>query len=473
MKVEQLYTGCLAQGAYYLESDGEAAIIDPLREVEQYIDMAKNRNAKIKYVFETHFHADFVSGHIDLAKKTGATIIYGPTTMETGFDFVSAKDGQEFTLGNTTIKLLHTPGHTLESSCYLLIDENDKEISLFTGDTLFIGDVGRPDLAQKVISELTEDKLAGYLFDSLRDKIMPLPDDIIVYPGHGAGSACGKMMSDETTDTLGHQKQTNYALRADMTKEEFKKAVLDGLTPPPKYFPQNVLLNIQGYENIDDVVKKGTLALSVEEFEKVLEEKNPIILDTRDAQTFAKGFIENSYNIGIDGSFATWVGTTIAETKQALLIVADVGREEEVVTRLARIGFDNALGYLKGGFTSWENAGKRTAFISSISPEELGAISEKGNFNIMDVRKKSEFESEHVLNAINTPLDYIDEQIPKIDKDKTYYVHCRSGYRSMVFTSILKAKGYDNLIDIKGGMNAIKKSGKFKLSEYISPKTLL
>jgi glyoxylase-like metal-dependent hydrolase (beta-lactamase superfamily II) len=327
MKVEQIYTGCLAQGAYYIESNGEAAIIDPLREVEPYIEMAKERNATIKYVFETHFHADFVSGHIDLANKTGATIVYGPTKMKTGFDFVSAKDGQEFKLGNATIKVLHTPGHTMESSCYLLNDENGKATSLFSGDTLFIGDVGRPDLAQKVIAELTQEKLAGYLFDSLRNKIMPLNDAIIIYPGHGAGSACGKMMSDETTDTLGHQKRTNYALRADMTKEEFIDAILTGLTPPPGYFPQNVMLNIQGYDSIDAVVKKGTTPLDVKAFETEMKKKSVIVLDTREAQEFAKGFIPKSYNIGIDGSFANWVGTTIVDTKQPLLIVAEKGRE--------------------------------------------------------------------------------------------------------------------------------------------------
>ncbi|MBC8755894.1 MBL fold metallo-hydrolase, partial [Kordia sp. YSTF-M3] len=400
MKVEQIYTSCLAQGAYYIESNGEAAIIDPLREVDQYIEMAKDRNATIKYVFETHFHADFVSGHIDLAKKTGATIVYGPTTMKTGFDFVSAEDGQEFTLGDCTIKLLHTPGHTMESSCYLLIDENDKETSLFSGDTLFIGDVGRPDLAQKVIPDLTQEKLAGYLFDSLRNKILPLDDNIIVYPGHGAGSACGKMMSNETTDTLGHQKKTNYALRADMTKEEFIEAILDGLTPPPGYFPQNVMLNIQGYESIDTVVKKGTNALSVAAFEKAIDDHCPIILDTRSPQNFASGFVEGAYNIGLDGSFANWVGTTIIDTSTPLILIADAGREEEVATRLARIGFDNTLGYLKGGMDAWIAAGKEVDSISSITADELAYINKKEPINILDVRKESEYNSEHIENAI-------------------------------------------------------------------------
>lgn len=473
MKVEQIYTGCLAQGAYYIEHDGEAAIIDPLREVDQYVEMAEARGATIKYVFETHFHADFVSGHIDLAKKTGAKIIYGPTNMKTNYEMSVGKDGQVYPLGKAKIRLIHTPGHTMESSCYLLIDENGKETSLFTGDTLFIGDVGRPDLAQKVIAELTQEKLAGHLYESLRKKIMPLSDDIIVYPGHGAGSACGKMMSDETTDTLGHQKKTNYALQPDLNKEDFIDAILTGLTPPPGYFPQNVLMNIQGYESMDDVVKKGTTPLSVAAFESVMEESCPIVLDTRDAREFAKGFIPDSYNVGIDGSFANWVGTTIIDVTTPLLIVVENGREEEVATRLARIGFDNALGYLKGGFTAWKKAGKEVVTIPTI---EVGALAEKitdPDVNILDVRRASEYNSEHVENAMNAPLDYLDDSMNKIDKNKTYYVHCRSGYRSMVFVSILRARGYENLVDIKGGMNAMKELGKFKLTEYREPTTML
>ncbi|MGB5820798.1 MAG: rhodanese-like domain-containing protein [Saonia sp.] len=473
MKVEQIYTGCLAQGAYYIESNGEAAIVDPLREVEPYIEMAKKRNAVIKYVFETHFHADFVSGHIDLAEKTGAAIVYGPTTMKTGFEFIVGKDGQEFKLGNATIRLIHTPGHTMESSCYLLIDENGKETSLFSGDTLFIGDVGRPDLAQQVIAELTQEKLAGHLFDSLRNKIMPLNDDIIVYPGHGAGSACGKMMSDETTDTLGNQKRSNYALRTAMTREDFIDAILTGLTPPPGYFPQNVLLNIQGYESIDKIVGKGTTPLNVQTFESTLKENQAFIIDTRDAQKFAKEYIPNSYNIGLDGSFANWVGTTIVDVKQPLLIIADEGKEEEVAIRLARIGFDNTLGYLKGGIAAWKRAGKEIDNIISISPEELAKRMQKEEINIIDVRRASEYNSEHVENAINAPLDYLEDSMTKIDRDKTYYVHCRSGYRSMVFASILKTKGYNNLIDVDGGMKAIKETGKFDISEYMAPTTML
>lgn len=473
MKVEQIYTGCLAHGAYYIESNGEAAIIDPLREVEVYIEMAKERGATIKYVFETHFHADFVSGHMDLAKKTGAKIIYGPTEMETGFDFISAEDGEEFKLGNVTIRLIHTPGHTMESSCYLLMDENGKETSLFSGDTLFIGDVGRPDLAQKVIAELTQEKLAGLLYDSLRDKILPLPDDVIVYPGHGAGSACGKMMSNETTDTLGNQKKTNYALNPKLTKEEFIDSILTGLTPPPGYFPQNVLLNIQGYESIDSVIKKGTTPLSAKAFEAALEETEAIIIDTRDAQKFAWGYIPYSYNIGLDGSFANWVGTTIVDVKTPILIVAEEGKEEEVATRLARIGFDNAIGYLKGGVKAWEEQGHQLYTVKSIRPEKLASIMEEKHVNILDVRRKSEYNAEHVLHAINLPLDYFEEHLSEIDKNKIYYVHCRSGYRSMVFISILRTLGYENLIDVKGGFKEMKASGKFDVSAYEAPTTML
>ena len=467
MKIEQIYTGCLAQGAYYIESNGEAAIIDPLREVQPYIERAKQANAKIKYVFETHFHADFVSGHVDLSKATGAPIVYGPTTMPLGFDAIVAEDNQEFKLGNITIKLLHTPGHTMESSCYLLLDENGKETALFSGDTLFIGDVGRPDLAQKVVEDLTQEKLASHLFDSLRNKIMVLPDDLTVYPAHGAGSACGKNMSKETTDTLGHQKETNYALRADMTKEEFIKEVITGLTAPPAYFPLNVMMNIQGYDNIDQVLARGTQALSPEAFEAAANETGALILDTRHAQEFAKGFIPNSVNIGIDGSFAPWVGAMIPDIKQQILIVAEPGREEEIVTRLARVGYDYAIGFLAGGFKSWADAGKEVDSIRSISANELAEIQAKdSNINILDVRKKSEYDSEHILNATNAPLDYINESM-------TYYVHCAGGYRSMIFASTLKARGYDNLIDIDGGFKAIKETEKFQVSDYVCPSTLL
>ncbi len=361
----------------------------------------------------------------------------------------------------------------MESSCYLLIDENGKETSLFSGDTLFIGDVGRPDLAQKVIEELTQEKLAGLLYDSLRNKIMPLSDDIIVYPGHGAGSACGKMMSDETTDTLGHQKKTNYALNPELTKEEFIDSILTGLTPPPGYFPQNVLLNIQGYESVDEVIAKGTTPLSAEAFEAALEETEAIILDTRDAQKFAWGYIPNSYNIGLDGSFASWVGTTIVDVKTPILIIADEGKEEEVATRLARIGFDNTLGYLKGGVKAWEQMGRPLYTVKSVSAERLASIMEEKHVNILDVRRKSEYNAEHVRHAINLPLDYYKESLAEIDKNKIYYVHCRSGYRSMVFISILRTLGYENLVDVKGGFKAMKASGKFDISEYVAPTTML
>jgi glyoxylase-like metal-dependent hydrolase (beta-lactamase superfamily II)/rhodanese-related sulfurtransferase len=473
MKIEQIYTGCLAQGAYYIESNGEAVVIDPLREVQPYIQKAERNNAKIKYVFETHFHADFVSGHIDLAKATGAKIVYGPTARP-DFDAYIAADGEELKLGEITFKVLHTPGHTMESTCYLLKDETGKQTALFTGDTLFIGDVGRPDLAQKVVADLTQDKLAGYLYDSLRNKIMPLADDIIVYPAHGAGSACGKNMSKETSDTLGHQKATNYALRADMTKEEFKKEVLTGLTAPPQYFPLNVLMNIHGYDSISEVIMRGTQALSVEAFETAANETGALILDTRDAQTFAKGFIPNSINIGVDGSFAPWVGAMIPDIKQQILLVTDPGREEEVVTRLARVGYDHAIGYLKGGFAEWKKAGKEIDTIQSVSADELAEIvAKKPEVNILDVRKKSEYDSEHVVNAENACLDYINESMLKVKKNKTYYVHCAGGYRSMIFASILKARGYDRLIDVKGGFKAMKESGKFKVTDYVCPTTLL
>jgi glyoxylase-like metal-dependent hydrolase (beta-lactamase superfamily II)/rhodanese-related sulfurtransferase len=473
MKIEQIYTGCLAQGAYYIESDGEAAVIDPLREVQPYIEKAERRNAKIKYVFETHFHADFVSGHQDLAAKTGADIVYGPTTMKMGFEAIVAEDGQEFHIGKAKIKVIHTPGHTMESSCYLLYNEEGKPEAIFTGDTLFIGDVGRPDLAQKVIAELTQDMLAGHLYDSLHNKIMPLPDDLIVYPAHGAGSACGKNMSKETSDTLGNQKKTNYALQ-DMSKADFIKELITGLTPPPAYFPQNVMMNIQGYDSIDKVMERGARALSPLEFEVAANETGALILDTRDPQTFAKGFVPNSINIGIDGSFAVWVGAMIPDLKQEILIVAEPGREEEVVTRLARVGYDFSLGYLKGGFASWKNSNQEIDQIKSISVQELAEIkSNSEEINILDVRKNSEFLSEHVLNAENAPLDYINESMLKVDKDKTYYVHCAGGYRSMVFNSILRARGYDNLIDVDGGFKAIKESEHFEVSEYVCPTTLL
>ncbi len=473
MKIEQIYTGCLAQGAYYIESNGEAAIIDPLREVEPYIRKADAEGAKIKYVLETHFHADFVSGHIDLARKTGAAIVYGPNAAP-AFEIHSAKDGEILLLGNIQIKVLHTPGHTMESTCYLLIDENGKETALFSGDTLFIGDVGRPDLAQKVKAELTEDILAGHLYDSLRNKIMPLADDIIVYPAHGAGSACGKNMSKETTDTLGHQKQTNYALAAGLGREAFKKAVLEGLVAPPGYFPLNVLMNIQGYDSIDKVLERGHHALSPAAFEAAANETGALVLDTRTAQDFARGFIPNSINIGIDGNFAPWVGAMIPDIKQEILLVTDEGREEEAVIRLARVGYDFTIGYLKGGIEAWKADGRELDHIISVNTDTLADLmQEDSHLHILDVRKKSEHFSEHLIGAENAPLDFINESMAQIDRNKTYYVHCAGGYRSMIFISTLKARGFENLVDVKGGFKSLKESGKFKVSDYVCPSTML
>ncbi|MNK04053.1 Beta-lactamase hydrolase-like protein [compost metagenome] len=471
MIIEQIYTGCLAQGAYYIESNGEAAIIDPLREVQPYLDKAKKNGALIKYVFETHFHADFVSGHLDLSKKSGAPIVYGPTAKP-DFEFISAKDGQEFKLGDVTIKALHTPGHTMESTCYLLTDQNGKDTALFSGDTLFIGDVGRPDLAQKINAELTQDTLASHLYDSLRNKIMPLADDIVVYPAHGAGSACGKNMSKETTDLLGHQKQTNYALRANMTKEEFVKEVTAGLLPPPAYFPLNVMMNIHGYDSIDKVLERGQHALEPAAFEMVANDSGALILDTRDPQIFAQGFIPNSINIGIDGNFAPWVGTMIPDIKQQILLVTDEGREDEVITRLARVGYDFTIGYLKNGFKSWKDAGMEIDLVPSITAAELATIMEKEEVNLIDVRKESEYQSEHAENAENLPLDFINDAMSKIDKSKTYYVHCAGGYRSMIFNSTLRARGFDNLIDVAGGFKAIQDTGKIKTTAFVCPSTL-
>lgn len=474
MKLEQIYTGCLAQGAYYVESKGEAVVIDPLREVQPYLDKADADGAKIKYVFETHFHADFVSGHIDLAQKTGAKIVYGPTTAKTGFDMYVAQDGEIFSVGDIKIKVIHTPGHTMESSCFLLIDENGVEQALFTGDTLFIGDVGRPDLAQHVISELTEEKLAAHLFDSLQHKIMPLSDDLIVYPAHGAGSACGKNMSKETSDTLGNQKKTNYALRPGLTKDIFIKEVLHGLMPPPGYFPKNVLMNIQGYDSIDTVMERGQKALNPREFELIANETHALILDTRSSSTFAKAFIPNSINIGIDGSFAVWVGTLIPDIKQEILVVADTGREEEIITRLARVGYDFTIGYLDGGIDAWIAAGMETDTIPNITALEFAEIEAKNpDINILDVRKKSEYDSEHIITAENAPLDYVNESMKMVNPNKIYYVHCAGGYRSMSFASILKSRGYENLINVDGGFKEIKESGKFRLTDYVCPSTML
>ena len=470
MKIEQIYTGCLAHAAYYIENNGEVAIIDPLREVQPYINRAKLDDAKIKYVFETHFHADFVSGHLDLKEKTGANIVFGPTAKP-NYDAIVAEDGQIFEVGNYKIKVIHTPGHTMESTTYLLIDENGKEHGIVTGDTLFIGDVGRPDLAQKVVADLTQEKLAGYLYDSLRNKIMPLSDDLIVYPNHGAGSACGKNMSKETTDTLGHQKEVNYALRADMTKEEFIEEVLDGLSEPPGYFPQNVMMNITGYESFDNVITKSNNPLSPEAFEAAANETEAIILDVRHQSEFVKGHIPRSIFIGIDGGFAPWVGALIVDVSQPILLVAPEGREEEVVTRLSRVGFDNVIGYLDGSFQSWKNSGKEYDTITSISAEEFANRFEDNKDVVFDVRKNGEFTAEHVDGAKSTPLDYINNYLQEFPDNKTFYVHCAGGYRSVIAASILKSRGIHNLIDVGGGYGAIKKTD-IPVTDYVCPSTL-
>ncbi|BAV06120.1 MBL fold metallo-hydrolase [Filimonas lacunae] len=462
MIIEQIYTGCLAQGAYYIQSGNEAAIIDPLREVKPYIAKAKANGATIKYIFETHFHADFVSGHVDLGKATGAPIVYGPTAKPS-FDSYIGKDNEVFKVGDITVTLLHTPGHTMESSCYLLSDADGTPKALFSGDTLFIGDVGRPDLAQNM-GGTSKEQLAGLMFTTLRNRIMPLNDDIIVYPAHGAGSACGKNMSKETSDTLGRQKQNNYALRADMTQEEFIKEVTTGLMPPPAYFPINVMMNKEGYENIDVVVQHGTRLLSPDLFETAANETGALLLDTRKAQDFAAAHVPNSINIGIDGSFAPWVGALLLDMKHPVLLITDEGREEEVVTRLARVGYDNAIGCLEGGVAAWKAAGKEVDAVVSITPDSFAdALDADGGIAILDVRKPNEYNSGHIPTAESMPLDFINDTMNQLDKDKGYYVHCQGGYRSMIFISILKARGYHNLIDVQGGMGAIKATNRFTL----------
>ena len=471
MKVEQIYTGCLAHAAYYIESNGEAAVFDPLREVQPYIERAKKDNAKIKYVFETHFHADFVSGHLDLQKKAGSEIVFGPGAKP-AYEATTAKDNQVFEIGDYKVKVIHTPGHTMESTTYLLIDENGKEHGIITGDTLFIGDVGRPDLAQHVVADLTEEKLAGYLFDSLRNRIMPLSDDLIVYPNHGAGSACGKMMSKETTDTLGHQKKVNYALRADMTKEEFIKELLTGLTTPPGYFPKNVLMNIKGYEPLDKIIDRATTPFSPEAFEAVANETGALVLDTRNAEDFAKGFIPNSINIGQEGNFAQWVGEMIPDIQQEILLVTYKDKQEEAITRLARVGYDNTVGFLDGGFDSWKNSGKEFEITERIDATQLEDEYKNNKPVIIDVRKKSEFDSEHVIDAINVPLNEINEHLAQFPKDKPFVLHCAGGYRSMIAASILKQRGWKDFTDVIGGFEAISKTTVPKTA-YVCPSTLL
>lgn len=456
MKIEQIYTGCIAQAAYYLESNGEAAIFDPLREVKPYIDRAQKDNARIKYIFETHFHADFVSGHLDLAKKSGGKIVYGPTANPE-FEAVIASDNQEFKVGNYTVQAIHTPGHTLESTCYLLLDENGKQYGIITGDTLFIGDVGRPDLAQALVDDLTQEKLASYLFDSLRNKIMPLNDDLIVFPSHGAGSACGKNMSKETTDTLGNQKRTNYALRADMTKEEFTKELLDGLGLPPAYFPQNVMMNIKGYDSLDTIIQKSNIGLQPREFEAVANEGDVVVLDVRHENDFVKAHIPNSIFIGIQGNFAPWVGSLLRDVNQKLLLVIPEGKEEETITRLSRVGFDHVLGYLKGGIEAWKNAGFETDNIPSISPEEFAARLNTESI-VVDARKPGEYQAEHVADALNIPLDTVNENFQSVPKGEDFFLHCAGGYRSVIMASILKSRGIHNAINVEKGMNGIKQT---------------
>ncbi|MEJ2901735.1 MBL fold metallo-hydrolase [Pedobacter panaciterrae] len=468
MIIEQIYTGCLAQGAYYIQSGNEAAIIDPLREVLPYLEKSASNQAVIKYVFETHFHADFVSGHVDLSNQSGATIIYGPNANPS-FSAHIAKDGEVFKLGEISIKVLHTPGHTMESTCYLLIDAQGKETALFSGDTLFIGDVGRPDLAQKA-AHITQEELAGMLFTSLREKVMKLDDSVIIYPAHGAGSACGKNMSKETTDTLRHQKLTNYALRADVSREEFINEVTQGLTAPPAYFPMNVKMNREGYDSFATVLDRGTHALTPDAFEMLAKETGALMLDTREAQIFAKAFIPGSINIGINGNFAPWVGALVPDIQQPILVIADHGREKEVITRLSRVGYDHAIGFLDGGIDAWIANGKETDEIVSITAEELAdRLGKSNSVNILDVRNASEYFSEHLKEARNAPLDYINNNMADLDKGETYYIHCAGGYRSMMFNSILRARGFNHLIDIKGGFKAITESHKFKTSESVCP----
>ena len=469
MIIEQIYTGCLSQGAYYIESLGEVAIIDPLREVKPYLDRVAKAKAKVKYVFETHFHADFVSGHLTLSKATGAPIVYGPNANP-DFDVLVAKDEQVFPLGEISIVALHTPGHTMESTTYLLRDKNGKDHAIFSGDTLFLGDVGRPDLAQKT-NHVTQEDLAGYLFDSLRNKIMPLADDVTVYPAHGAGSACGKNMMKETIDSLGSQKKMNYALRADMSKEEFIKEVTDGLLPPPSYFPLNVKMNKSGYEDIDQVLARGTRALSPKEFEAMANSQDALILDVRHQNDFVLGHIPQSIFIGIDGGFAPWVGALIADIKQPILLITPEGREKETITRLSRVGFDQSLGYLEGSFPAWKAAGKEYDSISSVEADRLEAAVAQNNTPVFDVRKDGEFLSEHIEGAKNTPLDFLNDHLGAFPEKGSFFLHCAGGYRSVIAASILKKRGIHNMIDVKGGFKAIKETN-ITLTDYVCPSTL-
>ena len=468
MKIEQIYTGCLAQGAYYIESEGAVAVIDPLREIQTYIDKAKAENATIKYVFETHFHADFVSGHVDLANKTGATIVYGPGA-ETDYKIHSAIDGEEFKLGKITIKALHTPGHTMESTTYLLKDENGKNHAIFSGDTLFLGDVGRPDLAIK--SDVTKEDLAGLLFDSLRNKVMPLADDVIVYPAHGAGSACGKNLSKETVGTIGDQKKTNYALRFDMTKDEFVEEVLNGMPPAPQYFAKNAMMNKTGYGVFEDILRTGDVPLSPEGFEAMANHEEALVLDVRHESDFIASHIPNSIFIGLNGQFAPWVGALITDLKQPILLVVPEGKSREAVTRLSRVGYDNTLGYLEGGMKAWNHSGKDVETLESISADDFAERVKSQDVNILDVRKDGEFASSHLENAQHFALDYINQHMSEIDKDKTYHIHCAGGYRSVIAASILQARGFDKLVDVAGGYGAIKNTD-LPTTDFVCPSTL-
>ena len=468
MKIEQIYTGCLAQGAYYIVSEKEAAIIDPLRETKPYIDRLEKDGVKLKYIFETHFHADFVSGHLDLSKKTGAPIVYGPTA-EPDFEAIIAEDNQVFELGDIKIKVLHTPGHTMESSTFLLIDEHGKETAIFSGDTLFLGDVGRPDLAQKA-AHMTQQELAGLLYDSLQNKIVPLSDDIIVYPAHGAGSACGKNMQKETVDTLGNQKKTNYALNQP-NKESFVREVLDGLSAPPKYFGMNVALNKSGYESFENVLHQSNKPITAEDFEGVAEDTGALVLDTRNAANFHQGFIPNSINIGLKGDFAPWVGAMIVDVHQPILLVSYPGTEEEVITRLSRVGFDHVLGYLEDGFESWKNSGKEIDTIHRISAQEF-ATKFSEDSKIIDVRKESEYDAEHVDNAYRRPLADINDWANALNNDEHFFIHCAGGYRSMIASSILNSRGIRNFTEIEGGFNKIKETSVPKSNFVCQSKTL-
>jgi hydroxyacylglutathione hydrolase len=464
MNIEQIYTGCLAQGAYYITSNGEAVIIDPLREINPYLERAEKDGVKIKYIFETHFHADFVSGHVDLAKATGASIVYGPTAVPE-FDAIIATDNQEFKVGEITFKVLHTPGHTMESTCYLLKDASGKDVALFSGDTLFLGDVGRPDLAQKA-AHMTQEELAGLLYDSLYNKIMPLADDVTVYPAHGAGSACGKNMMKETVDTLGNQKKMNYALNQP-TKEAFVVAVTDGLLPPPGYFGMNVAMNKKGYDSFESVLNQGLTAIKPAEFEAVADSTGSLILDTRDNGDFAKGFVPQSINIGLNGDFAPWVGALIIDVKQPILLVVDKGREEETVTRLSRVGFDNILGYLEGSFEAWKAAGLEVDTVNRITPTEFEAKVKIGEDKVVDVRKESEYAAEHIDEAYNKPLAYINDWIKDVNPSEHFFMHCAGGYRSMMAASILQARGYRNFTEVEGGFSAISKTTSLPKTDFV------